>query len=123
MVLQFSVRVIDPDITVFDLTGQLTLGNMLTEAEYTIKQHIRQGTRKLVLDLSKLNFMDSSGLGLLMLCASTIEHEGGKMVIAGAADKVKRVLEMTHVDRVLGMYSDLTSACGALAGASAKASS
>ncbi len=93
---------------------------MLSEAEYTIKQLIRQGTRKLVVDVSKLSFMDSSGLGMLMLSASAIEQQGGKMVIAGAANKVRQVLETTHVDRVLGLYSDLTSACGALAGASPK---
>jgi len=44
-----------------------------------------------------------------------MERAGGRLVIAGAGGKVKEVLELTHLDRVTGMRSDLASTCAAFA--------
>ncbi len=116
MVVQFATRQIEPEITVMDFSGRLTLGNQLIDIEHAITDHIRQGGRKLVLELSKLDFMDSAGVGALVLCSSAMKKTGGKMVLAGAAGKVKQVLELTSLDRIIEMYSDLSSACEALSG-------
>ena len=114
MVVQCVTRQIEPDITVMDFSGRLTLGNQLIDIEHAIVDHIRQGGGKLVLELSKLEFMDSAGVGALVLCSSTMKKTGGKMVLAGAAGKVKQVLELTSLDRIIEMYPDLSSACEAL---------
>lgn len=115
MLVQFAVRQLEPDVTVLDLTGQLTLGNAITEVESTIKQRIQKGSKKLALELSRLTFLDSSGVGMLVVCSGVMERAGGRLVIVGAGGKVKEVLLLTHLDRVMGMYSDLDSACAALA--------
>jgi len=116
MVVQFATRQIEPDITVMDFSGRLTLGNQLIDIEHAITDHIRQGGRQVVLELSKLDFMDSGGVGALVICSSTMKISGGKMVLAGAAGKVKQVLELTSLDRIIEMYSDVSSACEALSG-------
>ena len=115
MLVQFAVRQVEPDVTVLDLTGQLTLGNALTEVESAIKQRIQKGSKKLALELSRLTFLDSSGVGMLVVCSGVMERAGGRLVIVGAGGKVKEVLLLTHLDRVMRMYSDLDSACAALA--------
>jgi anti-sigma B factor antagonist len=68
-----------------------------------------------VLDLSKVEFIDSSAVGMLVFCWSAMEKAGGAMVIAGAAGYVKQVLESVHLNRTIRMYSDLGSACKAMA--------
>lgn len=118
MLVRFGTRQVEPDVTVIEVSGQLTLGNALTEVESEIKQRLQKGSRKLVLDLSKLTFLDSSGVGMLAVCSGLMDRAGGRMVIAGALGKVKDVLGMVHLDRVMGMYSDLASACAAFAEAS-----
>ena len=115
MLVQFAVRQVEPDVTVLDLTGQLTLGNAITEVESAIKQRIQKGSKKLALELSRLTFLDSSGVGMLVVCSGVMERAGGRLVIVGAGGKVKEVLLLTHLDRVMRMYSDLDSACAALA--------
>jgi anti-sigma B factor antagonist len=115
MVVHFITRQVEPDVTVVELTGQLTLGTALTEVEQAIRQGIQKGSKRLVLELSKLTFLDSSGVGMLVVCSGVMERAGGRLVIAGAGGKVKEVLELTHLDRVTGMYSDLASACAAFA--------
>lgn len=118
MLAQFKCRKAEPDVTVMDFTGQFSLGTTLILIEDAVRDCIKQGCRKLVLDLSKVNYVDSAGVGMLVVCSSVMEMAGGKMAIAGAGGKVKQVLEITHVDRVLTVCSDLGAACSAL-GASA----
>ncbi|MGO9273574.1 MAG: STAS domain-containing protein [Terriglobia bacterium] len=117
MKVQFVFRQVGPDITVMDVTGRLTaLGLTLGEVERAIKKRIEQGAKKLVLDLGKVDFVDSSGVGMLVVVASAMEQVGGRMVIAGAAGTLKRILEIVHLERTVRMYPDAASACAALSG-------
>lgn len=119
MKVRYVFRQVEPDITVMEITGRLTmLGLALGEVERAIKKRIEQGTRKLVLDLSKVDFVDSSGVGMLVVTASAMEQAGGRMVIAGAAGTLKRILEIVHLERTVQMYPGAASACGALSGKS-----
>jgi anti-sigma B factor antagonist len=114
MLVQYSTRKIEPDITVLDLSGQLTLGNRLMEIEHDIRERIDNGDRKLVLDVSRLTFIDSAGLGAVAISAGRADKTGGKLVIAGATGKVRHVIELTRLDQVLALYDDVTLACAAL---------
>src|ERR1700678_4304934 len=82
MILDLSKRHIEPDITVFELRGRLALGNRLSEAEHSIRTELQSGCRKLLLDLGGLEFIDSAGLGLLVMCAGQMEQTGGRMCVA-----------------------------------------
>ena len=111
----FVVKEIAPDVVVMDFKGRLTTpGIMVASVEQTIKRRIEGGARKLVLDLTKVDFVDSSGIGMLMVCWSSMNKAGGKLVIAGAAGYAKEVLNMVHLERHVGMYSDLAEACKAM---------
>ena len=103
-------------VTVMDFTGRLSMpGIVAAEVERTIKTHIERGAKKLVLDLRKVEFLDSSGVGMLAVCAGAMGKSGGRIMIAGAQGKVEEVLLLTHLDRIIGIYPDLTAACAALA--------
>lgn len=52
MPVQFTTHTVEPGITVVELTGRLTLGNRLAEVEHAVKELIKKGSRKLVLDLA-----------------------------------------------------------------------
>src|SRR5579864_3276415 len=116
MVVQFLTRQQDPDVTVMEFTGQLTMGNSLVEVEYGIKDRIQAGCRKLVLDLKNLSFLDSACVGVLVVCSSAMEQAGGRLAVVGAGGKVEQVLEITHINKVIGMYPDLASAGDDFAG-------
>jgi anti-anti-sigma factor len=115
MIVDIATRELSPDITAISFTGRLILGNRLSEVEYAIRDKIKQGSRKLVLDFSGLHFMDSAGVGVLAMWFGIMEREGGKLAVAGAAGHVKQTLELTNLDRLVGMYEDVGSAHSALA--------
>src|SRR5580704_11457738 len=94
------------DVTVVEMSGRLHLGNSLSYAENSINRLIDGGARKLVIDLARLDYIDSSGLGMLIYCSGRMELNGGRMRVAGAGGAVARVFEIAHADRVLHFDAD-----------------
>ena len=103
------------DVTVVEMSGRLHFGNSLTYAENSVNRLIDEGARKLVIDLTGLNYIDSSGLGMLIYCGGRAEESGGKMRVAGAGGPVARVFEVAHAHRVLHFDADVESSCRHLA--------
>ena len=113
MAVQYEVQQVEPDVTVASLTGQLNLGTRLVEFEDTIKQRIEEGSRKMVFDLRGLTFIDSAGMGMVATCAGIMSKAGGKLVVVSAGGKVKQMFQLTRLNKVIGIYPDLPSACAA----------
>jgi anti-sigma B factor antagonist len=107
------------DVTVVEMSGRLHFGNSLSYAENAINRMIDGGTRKLVIDLARLDYIDSSGLGMLIFCGGHMEQSGGRMLVAGASGSVTRVFEIAQASRVLHFDADVGSACSHLSAESA----
>jgi anti-sigma B factor antagonist len=103
---------VEPDITVFEISGRLNLGNLLQSAESAIRGLIDGGARKLVIDLTGLHAIDSSGIGTLVSCAGQMDQLGGQVRLAGAQGSVGKIFETVHMHRIIPLYADLASACG-----------
>lgn len=115
MAIRYELRQQEPDITVATLTGQLNLGNRLAEFEHSIKQRIIEGSRKIILDLTGLTYIDSAGLGMVAACAGIIFKEGGKLVVVSPAGRITQMFEITRLNRVIDLYPDFEAACAAFA--------
>lgn len=113
MIAHLTVRRAEAGITVVALGGQLTAGNQLPEIEFKIMELIREGARKMVVDMSELTFIDSAGLGSMITCAGTMKKQGGKLVIVGAAGKVTQMFTLTGLGTLIGVYADLPAAVAA----------
>jgi anti-anti-sigma factor len=71
------------ETVVVKLTGRMTLGMRLCEIESKVTRDVDEGTHKLVLDLSGVDYADSSGLGFLMLLHGRVKTKGGQLRLAG----------------------------------------
>src|SRR5690242_5105973 len=111
MITETKTRQVQPDITVFEISGRLNLGNSLMTVENSIKRVMDEGARKLVIDLAGLIAIDSSGIGLLVTSASQMEQRGGQFRVAGAQGTVAKALELVHLHRIAPVDSDVESAC------------
>jgi len=109
------VQRIEPDITVFAISGRLSLGNLLLSAESAIRALIDGGSRRLVVDLTGLDVIDSSGIGVLVSCAGHMGLAGGKMRMAGAHGMVAKVFGTIHIDRIIPADADVAAACAGFA--------
>jgi anti-sigma B factor antagonist len=105
-----KIRQVEPDVTVVELTGHLNLGNELMTLEGTVKRLIEDGARKLVFDVTKLEYIDSAGIGMLVACNGQMDRAGGKMRVAGAQATVAKAFEVVHMDRIMSLDTDVDAA-------------
>lgn len=106
-----KIRQVEPNLTVVELTGHLNLGNELMVVENAVKRLIDEGARKLVIDVSKLEYIDSAGIGMLVACNGQMDRAGGKMRVAGAQGTVAKAFEVVHMDRITSLDADVEAAC------------
>lgn len=71
---------------------------------------LRRQVEHLVLSLKDLQFMDSSGLGVILGRYKLIHAKGGKMVICAANPPVKRLLEMSGLLKIMPLYENESAA-------------
>ncbi|HEX8510081.1 MAG TPA: STAS domain-containing protein [Propionibacteriaceae bacterium] len=92
--------VIDADLTVLHCDGRL---NMVAAPALraSIEQSVNDGHARVVVDLAKISFIDSSGLGSLIAGLKKARQAGGNLRIAAATEQVLTVLRLTNLDRVL----------------------
>ena len=107
MMLETEVFEIDPDITVVSCAGRFTLGTQLRLTESMINTLIQKGVRKLVIDLTHTEIVDSAGLGVLMHIYGELEQLGGTMRIAGSNERVANLFQITHTNGILTLDPDL----------------
>jgi anti-sigma B factor antagonist len=107
MMLETEVFEIDPDITVVSCAGRFTLGTQLRLTESMINTLIQKGVRKLVIDLTHTEIVDSAGLGVLMHVFGEMEQLGGTMRVAGANERVANLFHVTHTNGILALDPDL----------------
>jgi len=111
LVTETKTRSVEPDITVVEISGRLNLGNLLVSIETSVRRLIDEGARKLVVDVTNLSYIDSSGIGMLVGCNGHIEQNGGGMRVAGAQGLVAKSFGVVHLDRIVQLDTDVESAC------------
>ena len=116
-----KIRLVEPNLTVVELSGHLNLGNELMTLESAVKRLIQDGARKLVIDVAKLDYIDSAGIGMLVGCNGQMDRAGGKMRVAGAHGTVAKTFEVVHMDRIMPLDADLEAALGNLTAGTAGA--
>jgi anti-sigma B factor antagonist len=111
MLLQIETKKVDPDITVLELKGRVTLGRETSSLETLVKELREADVRKLVFDMSAIDYVDSSGLGMLTFCFATMKKSGGAFRIAAPNDRVRQLLKFTHLDTVLPIDASAEESC------------
>ncbi|MGV8969446.1 MAG: STAS domain-containing protein [Microbacteriaceae bacterium] len=107
--MQFTLEPAGDGATIVRPNGRL---NMVTAGKMKeiVTEAIEAGTTRFIIDLSEVDFMDSSGLGALVSSLKSARQAGGDLRIASATDQVKMVLTLTNLDRVLLMHDTVADA-------------
>jgi anti-sigma B factor antagonist len=113
LITETKVNHIAEDLTIFEISGRLSLGNLLLSVESSIRGIIDSGVRKLVIDMTHLDVIDSSGIGVLVSCAGHMHQMGGRLRLAGIHGMVARVFETIHLNRIIPLDADVAAACAA----------
>ncbi len=85
------------------LEKQLTV-KVADEFREKLLQIIDEGNTAIVLDLSEVDLIDSSGLGAIVSCLRAMGPEG-EIAICGATESVRQMFQLTRMDSVFDLYS------------------
>jgi anti-anti-sigma factor len=103
----FSVTVSsDGDRATVALRGELDLSGV-DRARQAIEQAESGQSQLLVLDLSELDFIDSTGLEVLLRAARRAHDEERRLIVARPSRYVRRLLELTAIDQSLDIVDDV----------------
>ncbi|HET7103424.1 MAG TPA: STAS domain-containing protein [Terracidiphilus sp.] len=105
MALTIASREVD-GVTVVDLGGRITLGEGSVQLRETVRDLIGKGSKKILLNMGEVNYIDSSGLGELVSAYTTAKNQSAVVKLLSLTHKVKDVLQLTKLYTVFDIYDD-----------------
>lgn len=102
------------DVVVIRLVGELSLENADDFKKWVINQFINQGTRKIVLDMSELEGLDSYALGELVIIYKIILNVNGHFIVISPNSNIKRLFFVSGLEKIIKTYETLSEALGEL---------
>jgi anti-sigma B factor antagonist len=100
----------NPSPTVYSPSGAIDL-HVSPELRASLRTIIdEEKPKRLVVDLSQVPYIDSSGIAVLIGAMQSLEHEGGVFLLAGAQEGVRMIFESAKLDQYFRLFPDVESA-------------
>ncbi len=103
--VSMHVRTIDESVSIIDISGSLT-----RSADATIADAFRSAsgarTRVIVLDFEKMDYMNSSGIGLLVTTLVRANRQGQQIYAFGLSEHYRDIFELTRLNEAIHIYTD-----------------
>ncbi len=95
---------IQGDVALLQVSGKLMGGEETKEVHEKVKSLLADGIKKIVIDVSDVKWLNSSGLGMLISCLTSVTNAEGQLKIAGATEKINSLLMITKLITVFDTY-------------------
>ena len=92
-------------IVVVDCVGRLTLTDSRTQLRDLVHVFTGNGRKKFLLNLARVDFVDSDGLGELTRCYSIVRQAGGEMKLLHVHQRVLALLQLTHIVNLFEIHT------------------
>ncbi len=111
--LTANVRQVSPDIQIIDIQGDVNAfaENVLTDA---FARASSGSTKVIILNFTGMEYMNSSGIGLLVTLLIRAQRQHQRLVAFGLSDHYRQIFELTRLDEVIVLYSTESEALAAL---------
>ena len=101
---------IQNDVAIVTVKGML-MGDENTDIfRSEVKQLIKDGNRKIILDFSKVSWINSHGVGALMACYASASTIKGQIVLSGINEKVRKIMTITKVHTLFDIFPSVKEA-------------
>jgi anti-sigma B factor antagonist len=94
---------------VLQLEGEIDL-HVSPEVAESLRTMVANKPKRLVVDLAKVTYFDSSGLAVLIEGMQNVQEYGGKLVLANVQESVQHIFEIARLDQVFQIFPDVDSA-------------
>jgi anti-sigma B factor antagonist len=103
--MKASVRQIGK-VAIVDLSGKITIGDGDVVLRERVMELLDNGQHSIVLNLSKVSYMDSAGIGELVACYKRAKEKDGMVKLLNPSGKVFDLLQLTKLEEVFETYRD-----------------
>ncbi len=114
MSMKFKTREVD-GVTILDLSGKITLGEGSGTLRDEVRDLVAKGSKKILLNLADVSYIDSSGLGELVSAFTAVKNAGGDLKLVNLTKKVSDLLVITKLATVFDAKDDEASAIASFA--------
>ena len=110
-----NVRKAGEGASIIDVEGEMTsfCENVLMDA-YT--EAAAADSRAILMNFSGLEYMNSGGIGLLVMLLIRAQRQGQRLLAFGLSDHYRQIFELTRLNEAIGVYDDEAAALAAVAG-------
>jgi anti-sigma B factor antagonist len=99
-----------PDV--LSLEGEIDL-HVSPRVAISLRQMIAKKPKQLLVDLSRVTYLDSSGLAVLIEAMQNVEQDGGSFAIVGVQEAVRAIFDIARLDQVFRIFPDVNAALAA----------
>lgn len=92
------------DVQILDCSGKITLGEGTMAIRNKVREVLKEGGKKIILNLSEVNYIDSSGIGELVSTFTTVTNAGGQLKLLNLTKKIQELLAITKLLTVFSVY-------------------
>jgi anti-sigma B factor antagonist len=112
MSMKVATRQVD-GVTILDLSGRITLGEGSVTLRDTVHDVLAKGSKKILLNLENINYIDSSGIGELVSGFTSVRNAGGELKLLNLTKKVHDLLQITKLYTVFDIWDNEASGISA----------
>jgi anti-sigma B factor antagonist len=99
-------------VSVLDISGKITIGEGDVLLREKVTELLDAGENRIVLNLEKVKYMDSAGIGELVACYKRAKEKDGNVKLLNPSGKVYDLLQLTKLEEVFDTYRDEGEALG-----------
>ena len=95
------------DVVILDLHGQMTLtGEEEPKLLRAIRGVIEQGARHVLLNLTHVSYVDSTGVGEIVGAYTRLVRDGGSLSLFGVSPRIQELLDTTNIATIIASFPD-----------------
>ncbi|HEY3174293.1 MAG TPA: STAS domain-containing protein [Candidatus Polarisedimenticolia bacterium] len=99
-------------VSILDLNGKITIGKGDLILKDAVENALKEGRSRLLLNLEKVSYMDSAGIGELVACFKRVVEKKGVMKLVNPEGRVQDLLALTKLDEYFETYQSEQEALG-----------
>jgi anti-sigma B factor antagonist len=103
--LKTSTRQVQ-DVTIVDLGGRITLGEASVAVRDLINNLLSKGNKKILFNLAEVNYIDSSGIGVLVSSFTSVRSQGGQLKLVNMSKRIRDLLQITKLYSLFDIKDD-----------------
>jgi anti-sigma B factor antagonist len=107
--MKIEIRTVG-DVKILDCSGKITLGEGTMVVRNTVRDVLKNGGKKIILNLGDVSYIDSSGIGELVSTFTTVVNQGGQLKLLNLTKKIHELLQITKLLTVFHVFDNESAA-------------